>query len=533
MYKLLIVDDEPLVQVGIKSLVDWSLLDVEICGSAMNGQTAYEIICNEHPDIVISDIKMPVMDGLQLLKKTRENFGSITPVFIMLTSYEDFHLVKEAMASQAFLYLLKLELTADSLREHIAKAISFIKETSPSGSSTPTQSAQVGSYSYKEKFLVSLLNNLFESREQMELQAEDLNIDLSYAGYVCCYGTINGNNISSALDMLEKLISKYYDYYLTDLDYNHFALIICFHSIPEGCESDGNCLQDQIQQDIYKNLNIINNSLKNYMNADMFCGIGTFETLPISISKSFQYSRTSFRHADESSPVCYINMQDILPHDVFNISLFSGDLTRALEEYSSELLNQTINSLIDLLSEYPDHYVQAVDAASNILYMSISLLKDGESVIADLFSTNPDGYMSLYRLGTVSEVVGWLKHFATQLSQLFDERRKDYKNRTVMDVKEYIQAHITEKLSLNEVAAQFGISPSYLSQLFGKYNDSGFSEYINTCKVNRAKEMLVSEGCKVYEVADALGFKNEFYFSKVFKKIEGVSPSDYLNKINR
>lgn len=75
----------------------------------------------------------------------------------------------------------------------------------------------------------------------------------------------------------------------------------------------------------------------------------------------------------------------------------------------------------------------------------------------------------------------------------------------------------------------FGISPNYLSQLFGKYNELGFSEYINTCKVNEAKRLLDDGNLKVYEVADRLGFESSFYFSKVFKRVEGISPSDYVN----
>ena len=111
---------------------------------------------------------------------------------------------------------------------------------------------------------------------------------------------------------------------------------------------------------------------------------------------------------------------------------------------------------------------------------------------------------------------------------LFEDRRRDHKNRIVSDVKKYISEHTHDKLSLNEVAAIFGISPSYLSQLFGKYNDTGFNEYINTCKIEEAKRLLRAENYKVYEVADMLNFGSEFYFSKVFKKIQGVTPSEYI-----
>ena len=97
------------------------------------------------------------------------------------------------------------------------------------------------------------------------------------------------------------------------------------------------------------------------------------------------------------------------------------------------------------------------------------------------------------------------------------------------NVKKYINEHVEERLSLNEVAAVFGISPNYLSQLFGKYNETGFSEYVNSCKIRESKKLLQEGHLKVYEIAEMLGFESAFYFSKVFKKLEGMSPTEYLN----
>lgn len=146
-----------------------------------------------------------------------------------------------------------------------------------------------------------------------------------------------------------------------------------------------------------------------------------------------------------------------------------------------------------------------------------------------IFADDPDGYRSLYKQSNVDHVIQWLQFFCGQLCELFQSRRKDYKNHIVTNVRKYINEHVSERLSLNEVAAVFGISPNYLSQLFSKYNDTGFSEYINICKITEAKRLLEEENMKVYEAAEALGFESAFYFSKVFKRVEGVSPTEYVN----
>ena len=91
--------------------------------------------------------------------------------------------------------------------------------------------------------------------------------------------------------------------------------------------------------------------------------------------------------------------------------------------------------------------------------------------------------------------------------------------------------HVTQKLNLNDVAAIYGISPNYLSSLFKKYNSCGYSEYITERKIAEAKRMMQEGNVKIYEVADALGFESAFYFSKVFKKVEGITPTEYLNRL--
>lgn len=528
MYKLLIVDDEPLVQVGIKSMLNWAELNIEVAGTAVNGQAALRLIEETSPDIVITDIKMPVMSGLELIRLCRERYGSEKPCFIILTSYEDFHMVKEAITYQVTDYLVKLELTPETLRETISRVM---KKFSQSESKLAKEESIV--YPFYEKFFIRLLNNLFESEEQFTLQSRDLNLDFHWQSYVCCYGEMSGRQadslpmekqlllFSTSMQMLKELAGKYRFCYALTLDVRHFALIFCYE------ESEGTPCAPELKR-ILEN---ISETLNKYYNVSFRCGIGSSVNSPLAVCDSYQYSRQAIQFADNGHPVAYF--EDCVPlssgHNSFNISLFKDDLTRAFEEYDSGLLTETLDALCELFSAHPNHYVQALDGACNILFLSISLLQDGEKTVSEFFRDNPDGYRSVYKQTTVEQLVNWLHFFKRQLCLLFENRRKDYKNHIVTNVKRYINEHVTERLSLNEVAAVFGISPNYLSQLFGKYNELGFSEYINTCKINEAKRLLDDGNLKVYEVADRLGFESSFYFSKVFKRVEGISPSDYVN----
>ena len=152
MYKLLIVDDEPLVQVGIKSMLPWESMQIEISGIASNGQAALSLIENDMPDIVITDIKMPIMSGLELCRTVNERFGDQAPAFIILTSYEDFEMAREALTCRVSDYLVKLDLTPDVLRTSIERILPRLEKSS--AKKVPEERLTL--YSYHDKFSISL-----------------------------------------------------------------------------------------------------------------------------------------------------------------------------------------------------------------------------------------------------------------------------------------------------------------------------------------------------------------------------------------
>ena len=528
MYRLLIVDDEPLVQAGVKSMLNWAELGVEICQTAANGQAALDIIESDKPDIVITDIKMPVMNGLELARICLERYGQLNPAFILLTSYEDFHMAKAALSYQVCDYLIKLELTPELLKQSVMKVIGRLDLVKQK-----TKSSSAAVQPFYDKFFICLLHNLFESDEQFLAQSRYFHFNFQYAGYVCCYGEIvspAADRLSaekqlalfnSSLQMIKELAAKYRPVYAVSLDIRHFALIFCYaEPQPENYFTD-----------ISEILQRITAALHNYYNVSLRCGIGSPESTPQAVSESYHHARRAFLSSSEESPLQIFEQTPIRTseHKSFNISLFRQDLIRAFEEYDPDILKQVIHPLCELFLSYPKYYLQAMDAACNILYLAISMLPNGESTVSGFFKTDPDGYRSIYKKSNMQQVIGWLTNFTEQLSALFVEKRKDHRNHLVSSVRKYIHEHLAERLTLNEVASVFGISPSYLSQLFGKYNDLGFTEYINTCKIKESKRLLKEEHLKIYEVADMLGFESPFYFSKVFKKIEGVSPTEYLN----
>ncbi|MBP3784907.1 MAG: response regulator [Butyrivibrio sp.] len=426
MYRLLIVDDEPLVQIGLKSMLAKELADkIEVIGTASNGHEAWELITMDPPDIVIADIRMPVMTGLELLNKSHKKYG-IVPAFIMLTAYEEFEMARQALLGEAVDYLVKIELNPETLTKAINKAIQRIDEFKPSTGQKEVSPSESSLEDLRQKFMLKLFNHLTGNEEVFLSEANRLNLRFDYNRYIVVYGEISSGNsasdadssftqaaldvYSSSISMAREIISRHAPCNIVSIDIQHFAIVFMFN---EDTPVAGT--MDLITEALENARTMISS----YFKADITFGIGSAVSAPLDIAVSYDEAKTAGQQTDAAQPV----------------RLFS-------------------------------------------------------------------------------HIVG--------------SNRRSGKDKLITAIQEYIDLNLNGKLQLNEVAEVFGLSPAYLSVLFKKSTESGFSEYVNTKKIDRAKEMLLSGDMKIYEVADALGFESAYYFSKVFKKVDGHSPREYI-----
>lgn len=417
--RILIADDEPLVQIGLKSMFDKSYPEYEIVGSASNGSDALRQIGELHPDIVISDIRMPIMTGLELIEKSHELYGSI-PVFIMLTAYEDFDMVRSALSNEAVDYLVKIELSDETLGKALEKAAKRISEHSGSRSIHPGNDGN-SIEEFRQKFMIKLLNNVITSEEEFTALAEENRMDFSYGRYLAVYCKICANNdtsddklltlCNSTLAMTKDILDKYFNCYAISNDMRHMTFIFYF---------DENTAVADVMEQIHDGIENAIDMINGYFNVELHFGIGTAVSGPLDIHTSFEEAKIAEQHADSNTP----------------IRLFS-------------------------------HIVGA--------------------------------------------------------------NRRSGKDKLIASIRKYIDDNLDDRLQLGEVAEIFGLSGAYLSSIFKKNSDIGFSEYVYTRKIEKAKEMLLNDDMKIYEVADALSFESAYYFSKVFKKVEGMSPREWLN----
>ena len=533
MITLLIVDDEPLVQIGIQSMLNWNSLNIEICGTALNGAHALEIIEEELPDIVLCDIKMPIMTGLELIKICRDRYEKL-PLFIFLTSYEEFSLVQEALKHQAFDYLIKLDITPEILTKTIKKALKSVYQYKNQENLPSTSYLQ---YFY-EKFMIRLLNNLFENKEQFNLQSKELKLDFTADTYLTALCTIvdsEGSSLQqekllslylSTTQMVENLVKKHLPCFVATLDPKHFCIIFKLSG------DDYEAQKEMITKALMTSFDMV----YNYFNVHVYAKVGAPYKDPLQLSDSYQEARQIHSPKSSQAPIIFYSDRDDnkkgSKHTTFNLGVFKNDIRLAFQSFDAESLEQILDTLIDLFTSHPNMYLQAMDAACNILYLTLSLLPNSKETLDTIYKNESDGYRSIYRKTQTEQIILWLQDFKQGICHLLKTQQKNYKNHIINDIEDYIHAHITAKLTLNDIASLFGISPNYLSILFKKTTGIGFNEYITSHKIALAKSTLLKTDKKIYEIAEQLGFESAFYFSKVFKKNVGLSPRDFIQENN-
>lgn len=525
MLKVLIADDEPLVQIGLKSMIDWNALGFEICGTASNGRTACQLIEEHMPEIVIADVQMPCLSGLELAKKCRETYGRL-PVFIILSGYEDFHYAKEALSFQAIDYLIKIDLTPEILTKALNAARAEV--ASVLNKNTPPDIESLNRMLFSQRFFIQLLNNLFENEAQCKTQAASLNIRLDHPLYCAAQveikaGREKGNSAlySSTLHMFEELIEKYISCRVIPLDSRFFAVL--FYS--------GSQDASRFHQEISSALTRSCSMIFRYYSVTLSASAGRIVSDIMEASASYYDAKQISSYAGERQNILFF---DDLPdsgslHNVFNLSIFRKDITRAFEELDENALCKTLDGIIGLLSKEHVNIAQAMDVSCSILHFTLTLLSNGGETADRIFASQPDGYRSLYRQKNVKSVITRLQTLKAGLCTEFQSRPVSQKNFLVENTKKYIEEHLTERISLTDLAECFHVSPNYLSQLFKKYTDTGISKYISQKKIEASMELLKQPELKIYEVADRFGFENAFYYNKVFKRVTGVSPKEFRN----
>ncbi len=529
MFTLLIADDEPLAQVGLKSMLDWSALDISIVGTSPNGLHAFDAIRRLRPDIVITDVRMPLLDGIGLLERCRAELDHC-PEFIVLTGYGDFEGARRSLRCAAVDFLVKLELDEAALRESVqrAKAALLGKRAS-----VPAPEAGPGRGDpFAETALTRLFSGSYHDSAEARASLAKNGIEIGAGNYrvaLCKVDYPNCDRLSAderlrayfcALDMMKELVGREMSIFVVPLDSSGFAALLS----PRG--------EGEVDEDARHAIAALEQAREltgKYFGVALRVGISLARGDPGQAAASYREAERAAEMATDECPVvAYAGNRSWSGLSArADGSARRAAVAEAVAGASAESLRALADGALRDLASPETPASDALAICCEILYPILERQEDGESLLNSLFPGEAEGYRCLFSAGNAARMRAWLETVRDGLCARFESAQTRGRNPLVAGVRNYVLRNYAGKLTLGDVAARFRVSPNHLSSVFKKYNGAGFAEFVAQVKVEKAKELLRDGKYKMFEVAQLLGFDDAFYFSKVFKKIAGMSPSEY------
>lgn len=526
MINVLIVDDDIATVEVIRDSLNRDKLEIDEVHTAYNVSGAQKILEENEIAIIISDIEMPQASGLDLLKWVRENKYNCE--FLLLTCHESFSYATKAIHYEAAAYLTKpfdLAIMELNLQKIINKLIEKrnLEETSKYGKLMGKNIRFV-----KLEYWKQLLNGEFNSEEMILQEITNRHLDLDVKGlYTLIY-----TKISNTEDDIDRYGKNVYEYHLEKsiseilTGNNENDSVLKLHT--DNNLSFITITEDNQRDDIRRKCDKLIDGCKGILSSVITCCISDpvplchLATTKEKLDKLFYYninfnSRVFFH--DEAEIFDSSGIQ-ILDMDKISKYVKEKNKTQILHYLKNTFRELTIVKRMYLYSLYliKHEIIQVVYA--DLMEKGIQASK----LFNDEFSIN----LSNRSLDGTTDMIRWVNYF---LEKTFEYQNEVEKSATIIDkINQYIHNNYNKNIGRNEIAEEFFLTPDYLAKLYKKKTGVTIKGYINEYRIDKAKELLITNGKNISEVASAVGFENFSYFSTLFKKSTGLSPKDYRDE---
>lgn len=518
MYRVLIADDEPSIPEGMKQIINWEDFGLEVCGVAYNGSQALEMVRNFGADILITDIQMPKMNGLELIKSIKEL--ELDTRFIVLSGYDDFQYLKESIKLGIENYLIK-PVNTEELSSTLINTLDKIR-------SQPKQKI------YSQSDIEIIRSNILyrwvtDSISEAELKERSLLLDINIdrTPFAACLLRLHCpksdvvNKTKDILSAAEKIccdtISQKDLGMVFSTPFGDIAFIINCN----GCSEDYSILSTALSECM--------TGIKDSLQVDSFITVGGFE------NEINQFPR-SFKRALELQQYSIIMPLNSIRYYGEKTSLKTKAQVEGIisfEEINSLVVTRNAASLATYLDSAFDRLKEAAgitpafvqNTALEILFF---ILNSARSVLdgIDLSETIECRLSDIYNMQHIDEIREFVKEMS-EITVAVLVNRYNNMNPIVKRVVDYVRLNYSEDICLKTLAIELNINPNYLGQLFKDETGEFFNDYINKIRVNKAKELLLRTKSSTKEISSAVGYTDPNYFYRIFKKYTCVSPTEF------
>lgn len=523
MYKVIVVDDEILGRMGVASIISWEAYGFELVGSYENGLEALNAIRSDDIDLVFTDIKMPVMDGIELIRNIKALDISCT--IVVLSSYSDFVYVKDALKLGAIDYVLKMELKEETIA-HILEEVNEKPPKAYSRTELGSDRQEADLKREKRECIKMLMYGHITTKGTLTDQMEALNIHIErFTGYVLTFGVsdlrgrVDGGQV---MEMIEEVTLDYENSYVTWTSHNEISILFSTHVVSE--QSNHELVSQLGQRTMFIMSEFFNQRPIIYISSLT----RTPEYIPLAYLQTYQAQKISdvisegrLIFYDEAmkhkQAVDYKQYEDCIKH--YQEAVGSKDLpkvTQSIDEISHAIKG---TSHLDLSNVH--FFVSTLVTLTNI-YIEVSGIDK-----IDFWGGSEPQYNILKDISKKTELLEFLEDLKTRISSNVIENENNY---LINEAKIYIKQNCHTYISFKDLASDLGVSSSYLSGLFSRVTGTTMKSYLIGIRLEKACHLLLNGYDTISDIGRMVGYENTAHFCRIFKKHYLVTPSDYRNR---
>ena len=528
MLKVFLVEDESVVREGLRDCIDWARYDFEFCGDAPDGELALPQIRKLRPDILITDIKMPFMDGLTLSKMVSAELPE--PKIILISGHNDFEFAKEAIEIGVEQYLLK-PVTKASLLQTLETVQKKIEEEREQKNYLRQFQAETREYEqYAQRTFFEQITSGVLSVSEIYAQAKELHIDIDAESYNIILLTLQPQSPTeysqAAAERLEELMAyflRYGEYLLFRCNLMTYAVIV--KSDAAGMEQATRRCVENIQQRCAGDEEL-----------DWYVAVSDPVPRLSGLAECYAKAHTilSYRHLLPEQHVLTAavldkgDTRDLSALDAFDASKADSAIVRGFLQMGLQ------EEVPDFVTEYLLSFGNALNSTLFRQYIMLDL-RFNAILAAKKFGFTQEEFLqplsSLQYMEPDVDPQELKKYAVTLLRRAIELREQESGNQykaILQRAIRFIDQHYTEEtMSLNAVAKAVNISPNYFSGIFSQEMGQTFVEYLTAKRMEKARDLLRHSGMRSSEVAYEVGYRDPRYFSFIFKKTQGCTPSSY------
>ena len=533
--KVFLVEDEMVIRRGIKNSIDWEKEGYIFCGEASDGELAYPMIIKEKPDILITDIRMPFMDGLELCKLVKKELPNIK--ILILSGYDEFDYAKEAIRLGVTEYLLK-PISSGKLLEALNGVSESIRREKEDKDLVRKYMEEMreNTEHEKQKFFEQMIAGNLSMADALETGKKyEMNLSAGMYNLLLFRFTLGEENRKSGelLGEAEYAIEK-----LTErLEY-----VFEFQRGVEGWAfllmADN---EEQMSERVKELSKVLEEIMKNYSTIAYFGGIGQPVARLRELEESFREAERALaaRFTMELNRIISVEdirmAQNVDTLDDIEITSF-GEIEKTrtmLEKFLNNGAEDEIDEFVDVyINELPEENLKSVLMRQYIIMdayiVMMSFCEKIEGIEGEMQAQSEELKNSMKTIQTLEEIKNYIRMLLKKIIGVRDTISGRRYSDIIEIAKDQIRkTYMSDEISLNTIATEVGMSPSYFSSIFSKEMGKTFVEYLTEIRMDRAKELLMCSSMKTSEIGYEVGYKDPHYFSYIFKKTQNCTPKEF------